>query len=92
LIDRKLSSSVFDFRSFREADCDTDHNTLEAKVRARLKVSKQTTHKFHMERFNPKKLNEVEGKEQYGAEISNRFSALENLHDDGGINTAWDTI
>jgi hypothetical protein len=32
-----------------------------------------------MERFNLKKLNEVEGKEQYLVEISNRFAALENL-------------
>jgi hypothetical protein len=32
-----------------------------------------------MERFNLKKLNEVEGKEQYRVEISNRFTALKNL-------------
>jgi sulfur transfer protein SufE len=30
-----------------------------------------------MERFNLKKLNEVEGKEQY-AEISNRFASLQD--------------
>jgi hypothetical protein len=35
-----------------------------------------------MERFNLKKLNEVEGKEQCQVEISNRFAALENLDDD----------
>jgi hypothetical protein len=35
-----------------------------------------------MERFNLKKLNEVEGKEQYCVEISNRFAALENLDTD----------
>jgi uncharacterized metal-binding protein YceD (DUF177 family) len=32
-----------------------------------------------MERFNLKKLNEVECKEQRRVEISNRFAALENL-------------
>jgi hypothetical protein len=32
-----------------------------------------------MERFNLKKLNEVECKEQYHVENSNRFSALEHL-------------
>jgi hypothetical protein len=32
-----------------------------------------------MERLNPKKLNEVEGKEEYRVEISNRFAASENL-------------
>jgi hypothetical protein len=40
-----------------------------AKVRGRLAVSKNTTQKFHIERFNLKKLNEVEGKEQYFIEI-----------------------
>jgi hypothetical protein len=32
-----------------------------------------------MERFNLKKLKEVEGKQQYHVEISNRFPALQNL-------------
>jgi hypothetical protein len=31
-----------------------------------------------MERFNLKKLNEVQVKERYRVEISNRFPALEN--------------
>jgi hypothetical protein len=29
-----------------------------------------------MEKFNLKKLNEVEGEEQYRVEVSNRFAAL----------------
>jgi hypothetical protein len=37
-----------------------------------------------MERFNLKKLNELDGKEQYCIEISNRFAALENLRHRGG--------
>jgi hypothetical protein len=32
-----------------------------------------------MERFNLKKLNAVEGKEQYRVEVSNKFAALEDL-------------
>jgi hypothetical protein len=55
-----------------------------AKVRERLAVSKQTTHRVHMERFNLKKLNAVEGKDHYRAEISNRFAALENLDTEVG--------
>jgi hypothetical protein len=50
-----------------------------AKGRERLAVSKQTTHRFRMERFNLKKLNEIEGKEEYRVEISNRFADLKNL-------------
>jgi hypothetical protein len=79
LIDRRRNSSILDVRSFGAADCDTDHHLVVAKVRERLAVSKRTTHRVHMERFNLKKLNEVEGKEQYSVEISNRFAALENL-------------
>jgi hypothetical protein len=63
-----------------------------AKVRERLAVSKQTMQKFDMERFNLKKLDEVEGKEQYRVEISNKRAALENLDDDVDINRAWETI
>jgi hypothetical protein len=50
-----------------------------AKVREGLAVSKQTTHRVHMERFSLKKLNEVEVKEKYRFKISNRFEILEHL-------------
>jgi hypothetical protein len=50
-----------------------------AKVRERLAVNKQSSHRYHMQRFNLKKLNEVEGKERYRAEVSNRFASLEYL-------------
>jgi hypothetical protein len=39
-----------------------------------------------MERFNLKKLNQVEGKEQYHVEICNMFRALENLDTEVDIN------
>jgi hypothetical protein len=45
-----------------------------------------------MERFNLKKLNQVEGKELYQVEISNRFATLENLDNDVEINRAWETV
>jgi hypothetical protein len=45
------------------------------KFRENLAMSKQITHRVHMEKFHLKKLNEVEGKQQYHAEISNRFAA-----------------
>jgi hypothetical protein len=45
-----------------------------------------------MERFNLKKLNEVECKEHYHVEISYRFAALENSDAEVDINKAWETI
>jgi hypothetical protein len=41
-----------------------------------------------MERFNLKKLNEVEGKEQYRVMVSNRFAVLEDLDAEVEINSA----
>jgi hypothetical protein len=45
-----------------------------------------------MGRFNLKKLNEVEGKEKYRDEVSNRFAALKDLDAEVEINTIWETI
>jgi hypothetical protein len=45
-----------------------------------------------MERFNLNKLNEVEGKEQYCVEVSNRFAALEDLDAEVEINSACGMI
>jgi hypothetical protein len=45
-----------------------------------------------MERFNLKIFDEVEGKEQYQVEISNRFAALGNLDDEVDINRAWELL
>ena len=41
LIDRRLQSSVLDVRSFRGADCDTDHHLVVTKFRERLAASKR---------------------------------------------------
>jgi hypothetical protein len=50
-----------------------------ANVRERLAVSKQAAKKFDVERFNLRKLSELEVRKQYQTEITNRFGALENL-------------
>jgi hypothetical protein len=42
--------------------------------------------------FNLKNIKEVECKEKYRVEISNRFADLEELDTVMGINTLWKTI
>ena len=79
-------------RSFRVADCDTDHYLVIAKVRKRLVVGKQAAQRFDRQRFNLRKLNEPEVREQYQIEITNRFAVLENLNDDEDVNTTWENI
>jgi hypothetical protein len=63
-----------------------------AKVKERLAVNKENSHSFHMKGFNLKKLNEVEGKEKYHVEVSNRFAALEDPNVEVDVNSAWETI
>ena len=86
LIDRRWHSSVLDGRSFRGADCDTDHYLVVVEVRERLAVSKQAPQRFDGERFNLRKRNELEVRKRYQIETTNRFAALENLSDDEDIN------
>jgi hypothetical protein len=59
------------------------------KVRERLAVNKQKSQVFHMEGFNLKKLNELEGKERYRVQVSNRSAASDGEVE---INSAWETI
>jgi hypothetical protein len=63
------------------ADCDIEQYPMVIKDRERLAVSKQKTHKFHMEILNLKKLKEVEDKEEYWVKSSNRCVTLENFDD-----------
>jgi hypothetical protein len=61
-------------------------------VRERLAVIKQRSQRFDMERFDLKKLNDVEGKEQFRVKVSNRFAALKDLDTEVEINSAWEMV
>ena len=61
-----------------------------AKVRESLAVSKQAAQTFDGERFNLRKLNELEVWKQYQIVITSRFAALENLSDREDINRVWE--
>jgi hypothetical protein len=63
-----------------------------AKLRDRISASKRARQKFDLERFDLKKLDDVEVKEKCQVEISNRFAALESLDESFDINNAWESI
>jgi len=79
-------------RSLRGADCETDHYLVIAKVREKLAVGKQAAQRSDRQRFNLRKLNEPEVREQYQIVITNRFAALENLNDDEDVSRTWKNI
>ena len=62
------------------------------KFRERLAVGKQAAQRFDRKRFNLRKLNESEVREQYQIEITNRFAALETLNNDEDVNRTWENI
>jgi hypothetical protein len=79
-------------RSFREADCDTDHYLGVAKVSEILSARKQAAQKTDVERFNFKKSSKLQVRKHFQIELSNRFAALENLNDSEDINRVWENI
>ena len=56
-----------------------------AEVREGLVVSKQETQKFDVERFNLRKISEMEFRKPYEIKISKRTAVLENLSDSDDI-------
>ena len=92
MIDRRRHSRILGVRSFRGAECDTDHYLFVARVSKRLEVSKKAAQNSDGKRFNLRKLNELEVRKQYSIEISKRFAALENFSDSEDTNRTWENI
>jgi hypothetical protein len=63
-----------------------------AKLRERISVSKRAWQNFDLERFDLKKLDDVEVKEKYQVEISNRFASSESSDESFDINNPWESI
>jgi hypothetical protein len=63
-----------------------------SKVMERMAKSKQSTQEFDVERFNLRKLNDLESRKEYQTEIEKSLAALEHFCDSEDINRVWENI
>jgi hypothetical protein len=54
-----------------------------------LTISKHAPQNLDGERFNLRKLNELEVRKRYQIKITNRYAVLEKLNDIEDLNRAW---
>ena len=97
LIDTRRHFGIIVIRSFRGADCDSDHYLVNEKLKEKLSVAKRVDQTFHRDRFNVTKLKDEEMKIQYQVQISNTcsFEVLRTPNEyegDAGISDTWENI
>ncbi|CAG2192915.1 unnamed protein product [Mytilus edulis] len=82
-------SSLQDVRNKRGADIASDHHLIIAKIQLKLLSTKKA--KSRRKKFNVDLFKDPKVVQDYHILLQNKFSVLENLHDDEtSINTAWE--
>ncbi|KAJ4451741.1 hypothetical protein ANN_03212 [Periplaneta americana] len=95
LIDKRKHTSIVDIRTFRGADCNSDHYLVIGELRERLSVAKIVEQQVNITKFNILKLKDEEAKQNYQVEISNRFATLESsdeVEKELDVNSVWENI
>ncbi|XP_018339777.1 PREDICTED: craniofacial development protein 2-like [Trachymyrmex septentrionalis] len=86
LADKRRHTNVLDVRSYRGADCDSDHLFVIAKIRERLSLNKTNGQLFGTKRLNVQGLIEGENGIKYAVEVTNRLAASKEI-DESDDNT-----
>ncbi|XP_047004660.1 craniofacial development protein 2-like [Schistocerca americana] len=91
LVDQRYSHRVMDVRSYRGADCASDHFLIVCKLK--LMFTYMHKKKGTLEpALNVEKLRESAIKEQHAIEIKNRFEVLETLEPRKNVEERWKEI
>ncbi|KAJ4438077.1 hypothetical protein ANN_14016 [Periplaneta americana] len=95
LIDKRRHTSIVDIRTFRGADCNSDHYLVIGELRERLSVAKQVEQQVNVSKLNILKLKDEKTKQHYQVEISNRFVTLgssDEVEKELDVNSVWENI
>ncbi|KAJ4430139.1 hypothetical protein ANN_22349 [Periplaneta americana] len=95
LIDKRRHTSIVDNRTFRGADCNSDHYLVIGELRERLSVAKRVEQQVNITKFNILKLKDEEANQNYQVEISNTFATLESsdkVEKELDVNSVWENI
>lgn len=92
LADKQCHINVLDVRSYRRANCNSDH--LIAKIRERLLMNRVSEQSRQTNYLNILSLTEEENGIKFAVKVTNRFAALEEIIDlDYNVmNRQWENI
>ncbi|CAG4947208.1 unnamed protein product [Colias eurytheme] len=88
LIDDRHKNIIQDVRSYRGADCDSDHYMLGIKIKSKIKKSGKES-RINTEIIDVDGLQDKLVREKFNIEINNKF---QNLTVDEDVDRAWDNI
>ena len=84
MVNRRFRTAVTDVRSYRGADCDSDHFMVVTRVKVKIKKTRNSARRI--KRPDIEKLNIREERERYQVAVQNRIEQLEE------INMEWKDI
>ena len=94
IINRKHRNALQDIRSYRGADCNTDHFLVLGRIRAKLSIKKSTPG-AKRRIFDTERMKETGIKDNFQLKLTNRFSILDIVEEETeeqGVNQVWEDM
>ncbi|XP_045496887.1 craniofacial development protein 2-like [Colias croceus] len=80
LVDSRHGSNLEDVRTYRGADCDSDHFLLLIKIKAKIRIQRSGGSEGIVN-LDTEKLKDIDIRKSFQLELKNRFQELDNIED-----------